>query len=150
MQHTLTIAIIVLLAAASSHCMADIHIITNSHAPVDQLSEKEARKLFLGRLQLFPGTSIEPKIFDLPQEHPFFEPFYLQVTGMPLQKLKRYRAYYLFSGRGKVPSEKESLEQLIKAVAETPNGIGYTNKPIDNDKIKVLFSIEQKNQTTQK
>ena len=123
-------------------CAADIYVVASAALPLNQLSEQQVRKLFLGRLPLLPETQVEPEVFDLPAKHPLYEPFYSHISGMTAQKLKRYRAYYLFSGKGKVPTRIESREDLIERLENTDAGVGYTDVLDGNDKIKVLYKIK--------
>ncbi|MAR92088.1 MAG: hypothetical protein CML06_14575 [Pseudomonadales bacterium] len=138
MQHLL---ISLLLLTGTAQAQADLYVITSRDNPVDTLSAQEVRKLFLGRLHLFPGTDLEPLPIDMPQQDPVYQDFYQDVVGISLPKLKRYRAQYLFSGKGKVPLEVETPLQLVGAIRQYPNAIGYVKDPQREmlEGVKILF-----------
>ncbi|MDY6921067.1 MAG: hypothetical protein SV765_12755 [Pseudomonadota bacterium] len=138
LQHLL---ISLLLLTGTAQAQADLYVITSRDNPVDTLSAQEVRKLFLGRLHLFPGTDLEPLPIDMPQQDPVYQDFYQDVVGISLPKLKRYRAQYLFSGKGKVPLEVETPLQLVGAIRQYPNAIGYVKDPHREmlEGVKILF-----------
>ena len=126
---------------AAAWVSADIVVVTNPENPVASLSSKEVRKLFLGRLHLYPGTEHEPLAIDQPQSSDAYREFYDVVIGISQPKLKRYRAYYLFSGKGKVPYMAESQEAVIESIQRSTFAIGYLVQPDKAllDKVKVLY-----------
>lgn len=126
-----------------SHALADLLIVTNSENPVDQLTLKEVRKIFLGRMGMFPGTDQEPRPLDFPQDSPHYEHFYESVIGMPPAKIKRYRAYYLFSGKGKIPAEMPNMASVLKELKQNPDAIAYLPSAFKNDHLKILLRIKQ-------
>ena len=122
-------------------CRADIFVVTNQDNPVQQLTTKEVRKVFLGRLHLYPGTEHEPVAIDQSQTSDLYRTFYEKIIGISLPKLKRYRAYYLFSGKGKIPSEVTSQQAVVDAVLRSTYAIGYLKNPGKNtlQQVKVLY-----------
>ena len=126
---------------AATWVSADIVVVTNQDNPVDSLSAKEVRKVFLGRLHLYPGTEHEPLPIDQPQSSDAYREFYDLVIGISQPKLKRYRAYYLFSGKGKVPYMAESQEAVIDSIQRSTFAIGYLVQPDKEllNKVKVLY-----------
>lgn len=126
---------------AATWVSADIVVVTNQDNPVDSLSAKEVRKVFLGRLHLYPGTEHEPLAIDQPQSSDAYREFYDVVVGISQPKLKRYRAYYLFSGKGKVPYMAESQAAVIDSIQRSTFAIGYLVQPEEEtlSKVKVLY-----------
>ena len=143
MELFLRLGYLVALVLICPTLMADVLIVSNTHHPMDALTTKDVRNIYLGRLHMYPGTNIEPHPIDLPQESPRFENFYTDVVELPPAKLKRYRAYYLFSGKGKIPHQASSYNNLIKILSEDPYAIGYVfaADPL-NEKLKVLLRVE--------
>ncbi|AUM11852.1 type 2 periplasmic-binding domain-containing protein [Ketobacter alkanivorans] len=139
----LKLTLAALLLAGTSGVRADIFVITNADNPVAQLSLKEVRKVFLGRLHLYPGTEHEPLAIDLPQTSHAYRHFYEKTVGISLPKLKRYRAYYLFSGKGKIPSEAPNSDAVVDAVKRSTYAIGYVETSAENlQGIKILYREE--------
>lgn len=140
-RHCLTLIFTTLLPVCVATAQADLYIITNQDNPISQMSIKEVRKVFLGRLHLYPGTEHEPQVLDLPQTSPVYREFYERLVGISLPKLKRYRAYYLFSGKGKIPAEVADSNSLMDAVKHNIYAIGYVEDPKEEQlaQVKILF-----------
>ncbi|MBA53643.1 MAG: hypothetical protein CMK89_04245 [Pseudomonadales bacterium] len=137
-KHLLLLALLWWLPAWTS---ADIVVVTNLENPVASLSTKEVRKVFLGRLHLYPGTEHEPLAIDQPQGSDAYREFYDVVIGISLPKLKRYRAYYLFSGKGKVPYMADSQQAVVDSIQRSTFAIGYLVQPDKEllSKVKVVY-----------
>ena len=120
--------------------MADIVIIVHPKNPITRLSEREVRKIFLGRLRQFPHTDQTTDVIDQAHTSPRYEAFYTQFIGMSLSKLSRYRAAYLFSGRGSIPTELSDDQSVLDYVAIHSTAIGYINSKLVTDNAKVVFT----------
>lgn len=130
-----------LLLVNSAWACADIVVITNLNNPADRLDNQEVRKVFLGRLHLYPATDHEPLAIDHPQNSKSYRSFYDAVIGISPAKLKQYRAYYLFSGKGKIPFIADSQEDVIRSVKQSTYAISYLLDP-DQDtlkQVKILY-----------
>lgn len=114
-----------LLLQTSAFAHGDIAVIVNPKNPLAELSAAELKKIFLGRMPLYPNSNREIRAIDLPDENPLFGEFYRQVVDLDGVDLKRYRAYYLFSGRGRLPVVANTAEDVIQKVAEDQGAIGY-------------------------
>lgn len=141
-----TVPLLILLALLqlwSGSARADIAIIVHPQNPLTNLTEEDLKKIFLGRLPLFPQTGQEIHPLDLPEEHTTFADFYRRVLQLDGTKLKRYRAYYLFSGRGRLPDGASSVGEMIHKVSEDTAAIGYVDASLVTDQVKVLFVLEK-------
>ena len=136
----LLLGCLLLLWNTQSFC--ELAIIVHPDNPQNELSQKQLQRIFLGRMPLFPQTEKEITALDLPDDHPAFIEFYRRVVEMEGTQLKRYRAYYLFSGRGKLPVKKTSAQEVLKAVSENQWAIGYINSSSVNDSVRVLLEIK--------
>lgn len=133
--------LVLLLALTIGIAHADIAVIVHPTNPIAQLQEKDVQKIFLGRLRMFPGTDLEVQALDLPEDHPVFIAFYARTAQMSPAKLRRYRAYYLFSGKGMLPETADSEEAMLKRVASLPTAIGYVDTRQLNSNVKILFTL---------
>lgn len=102
------------LLVFSTSLRAEIAIIVNPSNPLDTLSTHEVKKIFLGRARLFPGTDQAIAVLDQSRDNDIYKVFYTDVVGFGLNKLKRYRAAYLFSGKGKLPETVTNHEATKK------------------------------------
>lgn len=129
-------------AVISTHSTADeILVIVNPENPIDALDQKQIQQLFLGRMSLFPNSEIKVSAVDQNESSQAYQRFYKNVMNINETKLKRYRAYYLFSGKGQVPKTMDSIEGLLQYVSKNQNAIAYINKQDLKDSVKVVYPI---------
>ncbi len=136
--------VIILLATMSllvAPARADIAVIVHPQNTLAGLTPQELKKIFLGRLPLFPHNGREIRAIDLPDDHPMFQAFYRQVVDLDGTELKRYRAYYLFSGRGRLPSVATSPEEVLRMVSEDTGAIGYLNQQDVTEGARIIMTL---------
>lgn len=131
-----------LLLLLSPPATADIAIITHPDNPVANLNQKEVQKIFLGRLRMYPESELETQAVDLPAEDPLFLRFYDTIAQMNAAKIKRYRAYYLFSGKGRLPLVEPDEKHVMTRVASDPSAIGYVDASLVTDQVRVVFVLK--------
>lgn len=141
--------LLILLQLGSACARADIAIIVHPQNPLTELSESDLKKIFLGRLPLFPKTGQEIHPLDLPEEHATFTDFYRRLLQLDGTKLRRYRAYYLFSGRGRLPATTDTVTEMISKVAEDPAAIGYVDATNVTAQVKTLLVLRTTTGTAQ-
>src|SRR5690606_6733146 len=107
------------------------------------LSEKDVQKIFLGRLRMFPDSDLETQTLDLPDNSELYSRFYARIAQMTPAKVRRYRAFYLFSGKGKVPYQAQNQQDAINKVATEKNAIGYVDATSDLTGVKVLLILQE-------
>lgn len=131
------LALSLLLCTASLR--ADIVIIVNPNNPVETLTEREVKRIFLGRLRQFPSTNRAMDVLDQDAESPIYEKFYTEFIGFGLRKLRRYRAAYLFSGKGTLPQEVADHGAVKAKVLKNERAIGYIDATLVDDSVKVIY-----------
>lgn len=124
--------------------LADIAVVVHPQNKIESISTQELKKIFLGRMPLFPGSGREIRAIDLPDEHPLFQAFYRQVVELEGTDLKRYRAYYLFSGRGRLPAAASSTEEVIRMISEDQGAIGYLDSQDVPEGARVILVLPHK------
>lgn len=141
MKRSLPTVILLLMLVAPSQSMADLWVIANPQSPIDSLSETDLRKLYLGKLQLFPGQRTAAELYDLPSEYPAFVDFYQHLAGMTPQQIARYRAGFLFSGKGRVPRTAGSHHELLRLIGERTTALGYLQGDTPPEGVKVVLHL---------
>lgn len=132
-------SLITLLISISAS--ADLAVIVHPNSPVTSLSHKQVQKIFLGRTSMYPNTETRVYSIDQSESSEMFQLFYEDVISMSISKLKKYRAYYLFSGKGRLPLPSSSSKQILDLVATTENAISYVDLDEVNEKVKVVFTL---------
>jgi ABC-type phosphate transport system substrate-binding protein len=120
---------------------AELAVIVHPSNPVTELSQTQVQKLFLGRSLMFPNTETKVYSIDQDESSPIFKRFYEKVIQMNVSKLKKYRAYYLFSGRGRLPLSLDNTNEVIDRVSRTENAISYVHLKDTSDKVKVVYTM---------
>ena len=69
------------------------------------------------------------------------EEFYLKLVKLSAIKVSRYRAAYIFSGRGAFPTQVKDSAEVKNIVANNPNAIGYIDSKFVDQSVKVVFSL---------
>ncbi|MCP5209380.1 MAG: hypothetical protein H6998_00470 [Hahellaceae bacterium] len=139
--NTLYVVVLCMLPMTS---WAELAVIVNPQNPVEDLSAREVTKLFLGRLRMYPGTDLETEVIDQQEDQPAFRDFYHQLVRMNQSKLMRYRASYLFSGQGNLPTELPDEAAVKRYVASHINAIGYIDVSAVDDSVRVIHSVNSK------
>jgi len=120
---------------------ADVAIIVHPNNPIESLTHKEVQRLFLGRILMFPNSKTKIYSIDQNEESPIFKRFYEKVVNMNATKLKKYRAFYLFSGKGRLPLVVDKKEDVIRHVSTTENSISYVDSKYVTSGVKVVFTM---------
>lgn len=122
----LLLAITLLLAAlGSAEANADMAVVVNQNNPIESLTLKEVKQLFLGRMRRFPGIDSDVDVIDRERNALLYQDFYRLVVRMEPNRLKRYRARYLFSGQGRLPETVMGQDRVIKRVRDNIASVGY-------------------------
>ena len=138
--------LLTLLLLIRDPALADIAVIVNPHNPVATLTPDDLQKIFLGRMPLFPQTDREIHAIDLPDSSTTFAAFYRRVVKLDGVRLKRYRAYYLFSGRGRLPEEAQNQADVIDRVSRDETAIGYVDCRKVTEAVRVLMVLPDKDE----
>jgi len=113
--------------------MADISVIANKASSTASLSEKQVKKLFLGK-----DDSMKP--VDQSEGSTIRNDFYTKVAHKDEAKMKAYWSKMIFSGKA-VPPESADDDAAVKAwVAKNKNGIGYIDSGSVDDSVKVVYT----------
>lgn len=121
---------------------ADIMVVVHPDNPLMSLSEENIRRIFLGRMRMFPNSSQGIETVDQNEQQEVFIDFYHAIAHLTPAKLKRQRASYLFSGKGRLPHVLDSDDAVIKYVAKTPEAIGYISQEKVDSFVKVVGTIK--------
>ena len=137
------LSILLFTCLLAQKATADLAIVVHPDNPISSLSDKDVQKIFLGRLRMFPETSMEPQTIDLPDDSALYSRFYARIAQMTPAKVRRYRAFYLFSGKGKVPQQANDQADVISKIRSDSRAIGYLDASADLAGMKVVLILEE-------
>ena len=120
----------------------DMLVIVNEDNPLDSLTLKEVKQLFLGRMRRFPSVNNDVDVLDREETSLTHRLFYQHVVQMDSNRLKRYRARYLFSGQGRLPEVVTGQDNVIAKVQKDISAVGYVDLSGEGDLpkgVKVVY-----------
>lgn len=119
---------------------ADVYVIANHAAPVEQLSQQQVADLYLGRTRtLQPGSYVT--LLDQTNEQPVRERFFRVIANMSLTQVNAYWARLTFTGRQHPPKPQANDAKVIEAVSHDPLAIGYVGSPPPSNQVRVILHL---------
>ena len=88
--------------------------------------------------RVYKGDLSGFKAFDLPAGDASREAFAQAYTGKSADGLKKVQDQNVFSGKSLPPKGVGSVADMIKAVASTPNGVGYVPDGSADASVKMI------------
>ncbi len=141
MKHRIVICAL-LAAAASAVFSAELVVVANPAAKLEQLSREELVNLYMGRVRRLPnGTPVYP--VDLAREGGAEKAdFYQRLLGRDLAEIRAYWVRLTFSGQASPPLQATSSEQVLDFVRRNPGAIGYVERSKVDPRVRVVFALE--------
>jgi TonB family protein len=136
-RRALSLAAVTVLLGCACALASEVKVIANSSVKVETISAAELRKVFLEeRISLSDGTHVEPV---LEKDGPVHEAFLRECLGGTNDDLQSYYRALVFSGRGSMPKELGSDEEVVAYVEKTRGAIGYVSARTNVDGVKTLI-----------
>ena len=127
-------SIITIMLGISAAADAEIFIIVNNEVPVDSLSKKDARDIYLGHITKWnTGKKIVIVILKRGKTH---DDFTRNILGIAPEKLARFWKRAFFSGSGNLPKICNTEERMVEIVAKYPGAIGYIDSETEHPPVK--------------
>lgn len=137
-KNSLFFSVGLLLAQASG---AQVAVVVGAQSAASALSTEQAASLFLGKSDQLPGIGAAV-LLDQPESVAVRELFYTKVTGKSAAQVKAAWSRLVFSGKATLPKEVANSAAVKKAVAASPNTVGYIEKSAVDSSVKVLLSVD--------
>ena len=120
--------------------LAEIAVIVHPSASFDTLEARDIKRIFLGKSRKFPnGQSAVPLNQDSGSD--LQNKFNKKVCGKSEPQYRAYWSQLIFTGKGMPPKDRGGNIDVIEAVADNPNYIGYIDASAVDDSVKVVFSM---------
>jgi len=121
---------------------AEVAIIAHPLVQEDSLDKKLLYNVYRGEVRSWDdGTKI--KVWELGERGETRESFY-DYIGIRPSRMKSLWMKQLLTGEGEPPAEAETQEEMIKNVMATPGSIGYVDKKLVGNGVKLLLLIDNK------
>lgn len=143
-KQALTAALIALsLMSVSVPAVADIAVVVHPANPLATLTQDDVRRIFMGRMRMFPDSDASIEAVDQNEASSAFERFYQAIARLSPAKLKRQRASYLFSGKGRLPTALEDDASVVEFIASHPDAIGYVSLDKLDARVKSVLTVTE-------
>lgn len=128
------------MTAFSIPTLADIAIVVHPNNPLANLTKEDAAKIFLSKTKIFPNGK-EVSIIDLEEGDEIRNAFYEKVTNKSASQVKAYWSRLIFTGKGQPPKVAIDSDEVISAISNDENAIGYIDTDDINENVKVIFKV---------
>ncbi|PIE43985.1 MAG: hypothetical protein CSA50_02885 [Gammaproteobacteria bacterium] len=120
---------------------AGVVVIVNQENKVDSFNHRQIIDIYMGRNLYFPNGSRVIRL-DQPPDSIIRSKFYQALLGKTVAQVNAYWARLLFTGRGRPPHTLESTRQVLEAVRDNINAIGYIDESSLDDSVKVVGHVD--------
>jgi ABC-type phosphate transport system substrate-binding protein len=125
------------LNIGTSTATAEVVPVVSAKSAITSLSKDQIVNIFLDNRGRFPDGSPALPIDQLEGSTERNE-FYELYANRSAAQIKAHWSKIIFTGRGLPPKEAASSADVIKRIAQNPNAIGYIEKSLVTDSVKVV------------
>jgi TonB family protein len=130
------------LVSVTSVGAGDVKVIANPSVTTDFVSAAELKRIFLLQTKkLKDGSMVEPVLQKRGAVHDTFCRRFLDRDG---EEVRTYYHGVVFTGKGSMPREVNSDEEMVSYVARIRGAIGYVSGGANTDGAKVLAVIPER------
>lgn len=132
------IVLLLLLTSLSFISVAETVIVVNKDNSIDKIKPSDIRKIFLAKKLSFEnGNEATPLMLDDISSSTLFLDKIIRKTPTAYRK---YFAKLHFRGGSSAPT-KVSAEEMLKKVSTDTSAIGFIEKQLVNDSVKVVYEF---------
>src|ERR1700753_707842 len=122
-----------LLAGVVNVAYADVVVVVSAKSTTTTLTADEISNIYLGKSKVMKPVETAGS--------PIRSHFYSKVAGKDEAQVKAIWSKLVFTGKATAPKELPSSADVVKAVAEDPNSIGYVDKSAVDSTVKVVYAV---------
>jgi ABC-type phosphate transport system substrate-binding protein len=126
------------LSVNAAIAAADVVAVVSARNPLSTLNNNQVVDIFLGKTSRFPDGSQAAPI-DQVEGSASRDEFYLKLAGKSPAQIKAHWSKIIFTGRGQPPQQAASGVEVKKLVGANPNAIGYIERDLVDERLKVLL-----------
>ena len=137
MKHVLRPLLILLLLFCSNVLCSgdDIILVVSKENSLNKVSKSELKKLYIGKQTTLDNTFINPTILKVKSIHKVFLEEYLQLNA---RQFARIWQKLVFTGKGQMPNQYTSEQELIRILTDNPEKVGYIPRKMITDDLKEI------------
>lgn len=126
--------------ALSGFARAEVAVIVHPSSGVTSLTDDDVSRLFLGKLNSFPGGGAAVPI-NQDEGSPVRDKFNEAVCKKNASQYKAYWSQLVFTGKGSPPKDAGKDAAVKALIAANPNMIGYIDSSAVDASVKVVYKI---------
>lgn len=114
----------------------EVVVVVSASSSISALSESQIADIYLGRLGRVGDTLVTP--LDQAEGSPVRDEFYREFTGKSPAQVKALWSKLIFTGRGRPPRALASDAEVLRALRENPQAIGYVRRSSVDSGARIL------------
>jgi ABC-type phosphate transport system substrate-binding protein len=124
---------------AANYAVAEILVVVHP-SNTSTFDKSTIKKIFLGKTKSFSNgrTAI---LLSSPAKSTASEEFNKKVIGKSSNQVNAYWSKMIFTGKGTPPQSMSSADEIISAIAENPDAIGYIDSSEITDAVKIVATF---------
>jgi ABC-type phosphate transport system substrate-binding protein len=131
-----TVLLLLLLRPLLAAELPEFVVVAHPDVPVDAISERELRRIYLGKSRRWSGgLTIRPVMLDRGE---MLARFVDEALGRTEENFSVYWKRMIFTGKGRPPRTFGTAEELAFYVSMTPGAIGYLPADAARPGVKVI------------
>jgi len=99
------------------------------------------KNIFLGRLTRFPNSELAISAIEIKGNNRQKELFYKLIANKTLNKINRYWARYLFTGKMSPPRKLINNQAIVTEISNNSTGIAYIDSKDLTPAVKVVLTL---------
>lgn len=120
---------------------SEIVVIVNAENPITQLDKETVKNIFLGRLTRFPNSELAISTIEIKGNNQQKELFYKLIANKTLNKINRYWARYLFTGKMSPPKKLLNNQAIVQEISNNSTGIAYIDSKDLTPEVKIVLTL---------
>ena len=137
--HTLIASTFLVSLLFSSISYAEIAIIVNKASTLTAAEASDIERVYLGKSKNIGGTEVTP--INQEKKAGLSEAFNKVVLNKTSNQVKAYWSKLVFTGKGTPPQELSNDAEVLNAVKNDVNTIGYIDASVVDDSVKVILKF---------
>jgi ABC-type phosphate transport system substrate-binding protein len=136
-----TVILSVCLLAGHRSFAAQVAVIAHRSVQAEDVDKDLLFEIYKGDVRTWDDDT-KIKVWDLSERGEVRDSFY-EFLGKRPSRMKSIWMRKLLTGEGEPPEVSESQEKMIENVIATTGSIGYVDKELVDDRVKLLLVIEE-------
>ncbi len=133
--------ILLLITLLASPLQAGVVVIVNAENTVNDFNQRQLVDLYMGRDLYFPNGQMALRLDQSPDSK-VRKNFYANLVGKTIAQVNAYWARLLFTGRASPPQVIRNSKDVLKAIRNNSNAVGYIDEKDLEDGVRVIAHVD--------